>query len=305
MLQRSAHAPVPGAASRSAAEGLALTQEPCGVTLRGLARREERSRGTDAGRATPVSVMRTSAWGGSPWRCEEPPQGSAGAANAAYRQERQAIRKAPVRGYWGREKSAARAERSGAGAFRVCPLGGGGRGKGAASIGVLLPRPGGQERRLAAQRSAGAVQRRRLTSRCTDRSAGGCADRRTDATTRARALRGLDTAEAAPRRCASWRSRGRRWRGPLARATERLCRISAVQGWSADCGAAWCPLETARTRATAADHSAAPVAGSAGEGRPVPLPGQTAAAMTEHAPVLALQKLSTMAGENDAHGRTN
>ena len=55
----------------------------------------------------------------------------------------------------------------------------------------------------------GSVQRRRLTSRCTDRSAGGCADRRPDATTRARALVGLDAAEAMPWRCASWRSRGR------------------------------------------------------------------------------------------------
>jgi hypothetical protein len=42
LLLRSAHAPVPGAASRSAAEGQALTQEPCGITLRSLARRDER-----------------------------------------------------------------------------------------------------------------------------------------------------------------------------------------------------------------------------------------------------------------------
>jgi hypothetical protein len=54
----------------------------------------------------------------------------------------------------------ARAERSGAGAFLVRPLGGGGRGKGTASTGVLLPLPGGQERGLAAQRPAGAVQPR-------------------------------------------------------------------------------------------------------------------------------------------------
>jgi hypothetical protein len=34
-----------------------------------------------------------------------------------------------------------------------------------------------------------------------------------------RELVGLDAAEAGPRRCASWRSRGRWWRGPTARAT--------------------------------------------------------------------------------------
>src|SRR5262249_30533336 len=37
-----------------------------------------------------------------------------------------------------------------------------------------------------------------------------------------------DTAEAAPRRCIAWRSRGRRWRGLSARATERPCRPQEV-----------------------------------------------------------------------------
>jgi len=85
--------------------------------------------------------------------------------------------------------------------------------QGAAAVRARCRADGGPERRLAAWRKAGAVQRRRL-SRCTDRSAGGGADRHTFTTTRARALRGLDAAEAAPRRRGWWRSRGRRWRGP-------------------------------------------------------------------------------------------
>ena len=130
----------------------------------------------------------------------------------------------PSRGLRGEQESAARAERSGAGALPLCPLGGGLVRQGAASVRARCRADGGQERGLAAQPCAGAVQRRRGISRCTDRSAGGCADRRTVATTRARAWGGLDAAEAAPRRRVRWRSRGRRWRGPSARATERPCR---------------------------------------------------------------------------------
>ena len=92
-----------------------------------------------------------------------------------------------VRGWGGWEESAARAERSGAGAFRVCPLGGSEGRQGAASVRARCRADGGPEYRLAAQRPAGAVRRRRGISRCTDRSAGGCADRRTLATARARA----------------------------------------------------------------------------------------------------------------------
>jgi len=91
-----------------------------------------------------------------------------------------------------------------------------------------LPRRREPACRLAAQRCAGAVQRRRCLSHCTDRSTGGCAARRTLVTIRVRALRGPDAAEASPRRRVSWRSRGRWWRGPSARATERPCRLSAV-----------------------------------------------------------------------------
>jgi len=71
-------------------------------------------------------------------------------------------------------------------------------------------------------------QRRRGISRCTDRSAGGCADRRTCSTTRVQACGGLDTAEAAPRRCVRWRSRGRRWRGPYGPLDRTTLPFSAV-----------------------------------------------------------------------------
>jgi hypothetical protein len=60
-------------------------------------------------------------------------------------------------------------------------------------------------------------------------------------------------------------------------------------GWSADCGAARGSLGNARVRATVACHSAS----SGGyqprtsKGSPVPLPGQTTEARTEHAPGLA------------------
>jgi len=110
----------------------------------------------------------------------------------------------------------------------LSPLGGGEGRQGAASVRARCRADGGQERGLAAQPCAGAVQRRRGISRCTDRSAGGCADRRTAVTARAQALCCWDTTEATPRRCASWQTRGRRWRGPAARATDRPCRLSAV-----------------------------------------------------------------------------
>jgi hypothetical protein len=167
-----------------------------------------------------------------------------------------------------------RAERSGAGAFLVRPLGGS-EGRQGAAVCARCRADGALERCLAAQRCAGAVQRRRGLSRCTDRSAGGCADRHTEATACARAWGGLDAAEASPRRCVSWRSRGRRWRGLSARATDRPCRISAVPAGSltpARPGVPGTPL----VREPVHD-SAPPAADSAGEGSHVSLPGQTRA----------------------------
>jgi hypothetical protein len=154
-------------------------------------------------------------------------------------------------GRW--QESAARAERSGAGACLWSPLGGDEVWQGAAAVRARCRTDGGQGRRLAAQRLAGAVQWRRCISRCTDRSAGGCADWHTFSTTRARASGGLEAAEASPLRCA---------------------------GWSADCGAAGCPWSTARARVPAAGHCTSPAAGSAG-----PLRGYTAVAVTQQAPV--------------------
>jgi hypothetical protein len=93
----------------------------------------------------------------------------------------------PPTGVWGREKTAARAERSGAGVYRCAPAGGGWARQGAAAVCARCRADGGPERRLAARQSAGAVRRRRGLSRCTDRSAGGCVDRHTFVAVRARA----------------------------------------------------------------------------------------------------------------------
>ena len=109
-----------------------------------------------------------------------------------------------------------------------CPLGGSEVKQGAASVRARCRADGGQEWRLAAQPCAGAVQRRRGISRCTDRSAGGCADWRTFSTTHARACGGLDAAEASPRRCAPWRSRARRWRGPRGPFDRKTLPLAAV-----------------------------------------------------------------------------
>jgi hypothetical protein len=116
----------------------------------------------------------------------------------------------------------ARAERSGAGAFLVSPLGGDEVRPGAAPGRARCRADGGPEHRLATQQEAGAVQRRRGISRCTDQSAGGRADRCPCSITRAQA-------------CGSWTPRRQRLgavrRGAamddggvdrMARSTERL-----------------------------------------------------------------------------------
>jgi len=96
LLLRSAHAPVPGAASRSAAEGQALTQEPCGMTLRAVPGGSQASKGTDAGRAVPLTVAGRlrpgeTAQGGSESRPQEP----AGWRSHRYHQEWQRAAKPP------------------------------------------------------------------------------------------------------------------------------------------------------------------------------------------------------------------
>ena len=123
---------------------------------------------------------------------------------------------------------------------------------------------------------------------------------------RVRALRGPDAAEASPRRCASWRSRGRRWRGPSARATERPCRISAEQTGLLTAARPRVPGATARGQAMATGDSAWPAAGSASESGTASTLGQTAAAMTRpgHCDACA-NELSTRAGENNAQRWAN
>ena len=140
--------------------GQALTQKPGGITFQTHARREDRQRKT---------------------------RGRSG--TAADLQERSAIRVAPERGVRG-----GRHPRHGQSAAApvpslLSPLGGDEVRQGAASIGAPCRTDGGQERRLAAQPCAGAVQRQRGLSRWTAQSAGGCADRRTAVTACARAAR--------------------------------------------------------------------------------------------------------------------
>jgi len=64
-----------------------------------------------------------------------------------------------------------------AGAFLCAPWGADGGGTGASAVRARVPPPrGAGSSRLAAQLAAGAVWRRRCTSRHTDQSAAGCAD---------------------------------------------------------------------------------------------------------------------------------
>jgi len=104
-----------------------------------------------------------------------------------------------------------------------------------------------------------------------------------------------DAAEASPRRCVSWRSRGQWWRGPLARATERLCRLSTVP--EARLGVSGEPLGRApRPPATARrQRLAVPARAALGRclGRPRRLgPSKRGARSNE---------LCTEAGENRSH----
>ena len=131
----------------------------------------------------------------------------------------------------GWQASAARAERSGAGAFRVRPLGGGSVKARRSRCSSALPhrRGAGTMPGSPAVRGGSPAAQRPCERGCTDRSADRCADWCTDPSVRARAFNGPDAAEASPRRWASWRSRGRWRRRPSARATERPYRLSAVE----------------------------------------------------------------------------
>jgi hypothetical protein len=62
-------------------EGLTLTQEPCGITLQMLVRREDRSQRDRCRPSDPAHRRRpTPMWRGSPGSATEPPQEPAGAA---------------------------------------------------------------------------------------------------------------------------------------------------------------------------------------------------------------------------------
>jgi hypothetical protein len=124
LRQRSAHAPVPRAASRSAAEGQALTQEPCSMTLRALQGGSQESSGT-AGRAAPLlgagRLLRGRTLRAALQRRPAPRSWQGGEATVTARSASE--RQSPREGVWGREKAMTRAERSGAGACRCAPRG--------------------------------------------------------------------------------------------------------------------------------------------------------------------------------------
>jgi hypothetical protein len=147
------------------------------------------------------------------------------------------------------------------------PLGGSAVRQGAVPVRARCRANRGQERGLAAQPCAGAVQRRRCFSRCMDRSAGGA-----------------DWHILSDLSCASLWWSGRRggiasavwtmaqpwtmvaWAlGPRDRTTLPPQRRA---GWFADAGAARCPWTTTQVRATATSHSVLLKAGSTGKGSP-------------------------------------
>ena len=102
LQQRSAHAPVPGAASRSAAEGLALTQKPCGSTVRALQGGSQESRGTGGGRAAlPPVAGRLPGWEDAQGGSAKPPRTAARWRSHRYRQECERAAKPPQEGEGG------------------------------------------------------------------------------------------------------------------------------------------------------------------------------------------------------------
>ena len=112
-----------------APRGRALTQEPSGITVRTLARREERPQRTSGRSGTAADFQERSDW------------------------------QSPRAGVRGREASMARAERSGAGACLWSPSGGDEVRQGVASVRARCRADGGPEPCLAAQCEAGAVRR--------------------------------------------------------------------------------------------------------------------------------------------------
>jgi len=176
-----------------------LTQKPGGSTFQTLARREKRP-------------LRTRGRSGT----------------AADLQERYAIRRTPWRGLRGGRKQWHGQSAAAPAPSFLSPLGAARGGK-AQRLFERVAEPTGSQNvawlPTPAQGGGSPAAQRPCERGCPDRSADRCADWCTDPSVRARACGGLDTAEAPPRRRASWRSRGRR----SARATTRPCRLSAVQ----------------------------------------------------------------------------
>ncbi len=213
-------------ATRSAAKGSALTPKSLpAVHCERIQGGRKDSRGVGAGRAGLLSVAR-----GLPC-LQRKPRGSLRRPAFRNRQERQSRLppgsasdpQSPLRRGMGGGRNQPHGQSAAAPVPSCCaPKGGGLVRQGAAAVRARCRADGGPEAApgSSAVRGGSLAAQRLLERGCTDRSAGGCADRHTFSTTRARALRGRDAAEASPRRCASWRSRGRRWRGPSASATE-------------------------------------------------------------------------------------
>ena len=133
---------------------------------------------TTAGERQADTVLR-----GSPGQRDRAATGTGRSDTAASFQESQRSVQPPCGG-WGRKEAAARAKPV---PSAWSPGGRMGGAKAQHPLERFCPSHRGQERGLAAQPCAGAVQRRRGISRCTDRSASGCADWHTEVTTRARA----------------------------------------------------------------------------------------------------------------------
>ena len=149
--------------------------------------------------------------------------------------------------------------------------------QGAAAVRARCRADRGQERGLAARPCVGAVQRWRGTSRCTDRSAGGCADWHAFADHSCASLwwsgrRGGSAsavyAMAQPWTTVEWAVRPARPNDPAASAPCRLVR--RLRCGQVSLGSYSCPS-----------------ARNTGEGRPGPLPGQTRVTRAEHAPGFA------------------
>jgi hypothetical protein len=111
--------------SSCAQRGRTLTQEPCGSTLRSLARREESlQRGSGRPSSPALGGRATSQQEGTLSGTPASPQGTSRSGTTAYMQERKRLTEPPHEGEGGWQEPVARAERSGAGAFLLEPPGG-------------------------------------------------------------------------------------------------------------------------------------------------------------------------------------